>query len=217
MFPITADWMSFVIVALATLFLIGELLVSTKGIFSILGLGFITIYFASFLDPGMFFVMIIIYFFGLILMIIDGKILNDGTLAVIGLVCMFVSVGFTAPNMVAGLYAVIGVFIGGISSFAFLKVFKKRQMWTKITLFDQLTEEAGYSSINQSYKELVGKRGITTTDMRPIGTVMIGDEEYSAITQGKWVAKDTEVEVMDVDGTKILVKDSEKLQKKSAD
>ncbi|MGP4042427.1 NfeD family protein [Gracilibacillus sp. D59] len=207
MFTLTADWMSFVIVALATLFLIGELLVNAKGVFSILGFGFITIYFSSFLDPGMFFVMIIIYFFGLMLMVIDGKVLNDGTLAVIGLVCMIVSVGFTAPNWVAGSYAVLGVFIGGFSSFGFLKVFKKRQMWSKITLFDQLTDEAGYSSINQSYKELVGKTGLTTTDMRPIGTVLIDEKEYSAITQGKWLKKNTEVEIADVDGTKILVKD----------
>ncbi|MGN8645494.1 NfeD family protein [Gracilibacillus sp. HCP3S3_G5_1] len=211
MFTITADWMSFVIVALATLFLIGELLVNAKGIFSILGIGFITIYFASFLDPGMFFIMIIIYFFGLMLMIIDGKVLNDGTLAVIGLVCMIVSVGFAAPNWVAGLYAVIGVFIGGMSSFGFLKVFKKRQMWTKITLFDQLTEEAGYSSLNQSYKELIGRTGVTTTDMRPIGTVLIDNKEYSAITEGKWITKDTDVEVVDVDGTRILVKDKKKI------
>lgn len=216
MFTITADWMSFVIVALATLFLIGELLVNAKGIFSILGIGFITIYFASFLDPGMFFIMIIIYFFGLMLMIIDGKVLNDGTLAVIGLVCMIVSVGFAAPNWVAGLYAVIGVFIGGMSSFGFLKVFKKRQMWTKITLFDQLTEEAGYSSLNQSYKELIGRTGVTTTDMRPIGTVLIDHKEYSAITEGKWITKDTDVEVVDVDGTRILVKDKKKIAGKPA-
>ncbi len=207
MFTITADWMSFVIVGLATLFLVGELLVNAKGIFSILGIGFITIYFSSFLEPGMFVIMIIIYFVGIMLMIIDGKIVNDGTLAVIGLVCMIASVGFAAPNWTAGLYAVIGVLIGGVMSFAFLKVFKKRQMWTKITLFDQLTDEAGYSSINQSHKELVGKTGKTTTDMRPIGTVLIDDREYSAITQGKWIERNTEIKITEVDGTRILVQE----------
>ncbi|WP_369403368.1 nodulation protein NfeD [Gracilibacillus boraciitolerans] len=160
MFTITADWMSFVIVGFATLFLIGgELLVNAKGIFSILGIGFITIYFSSFLEPGMFFIMIIIYFVGILLMIIDGKIINDGTLAIIGLVCMIASVGFAAPNWTAGLYAVIGILLGAMASFVFLKVFKKRQMWTKMTLFDQLTDDAGYSSINQTYKELLGKQG----------------------------------------------------------
>ncbi len=162
----------------------------------------------------MFFIMIIIYFVGIMLMIIDGKIVNDGTLAIIGLVCMIASVGFAAPNWIAGSYAVIGVLIGGMVSFSFLKVFKKRQMWTKITLFDQLTDEAGYSSINQSYKELIGKVGITTTDMRPIGTIQIEGNEYSAITQGKWIEKDTEVKIAQVDGTRILVQE---LRKQSAE
>ena len=80
-------------------------------------------------------------------------------------------------------------------------------MWQKITLFDKLTEEAGYSSINQEYKELVGKIGITLTDMRPIGTVRIDDKDYSALTQGKWLVKNTKVVVEQVDGTKIQVKE----------
>ncbi|GAB2573260.1 NfeD family protein [Gracilibacillus alcaliphilus] len=206
-FSITADWVSLLVVGFATLFLIGELLVNARGVFAILGLGFITIYFSSFLDLNMFFIMILIYLFGLMLIMIDGKILNDGTLAVIGLVCMLVSVGFAAPNWVAGLYAVIGLFIGAFASLGFLKVFKKRQMWTKITLFDQLSEEAGYSSLNQSYRELVGKTGKTITDMRPSGTVLIEDIEYSAVTQGKWITKDTDITVVQVDGTRILVKE----------
>ncbi|SER17256.1 NfeD-like C-terminal, partner-binding [Gracilibacillus ureilyticus] len=207
MFNIEAEWISLLIVGFATLFLVGEILVNAKGIFSILGLGFITVYFSSFLDVGMFFVMILIYFIGLLLIVIDGKVLNDGTLAVIGTVLMIVSVGFASPNWLAGTYAVLGVLIGGISSLFFLKVFKKRNMWTKMTLFDQLTDEAGYSSINQTYKSLVGKTGMTQTDMRPIGTVIIEDQEYSAITQGKWLKKDTEIKVESVDGTRILVKE----------
>ncbi len=150
--------------------------------------------------------MIAIYLIGMLFIVIDGKILNDGTLAVIGLVCMVISVGMTAPNWVAGLYAVLGVFIGGAASLLFLKVFKKRKMWTKITLYDQLTDEAGYSSVNQSYKLLVGKEGKAITDMRPTGTIRIGENDYSAVTQGKWLEKDTRIVVVSVDGTRILVK-----------
>ncbi|MFC4404203.1 NfeD family protein [Gracilibacillus xinjiangensis] len=209
MLNIEAEWISFVIVGFATLFLVGEILVNAKGIFSLLGLGFITVYFSSFLDTGMFFIMLIIYFVGILLIVIDGKVLNDGTLAVIGTVLMVVSVGFASPNWLAGTYAVLGVFIGGLSSLLFLKVFKKRNMWTKITLFDQLTEEEGYSSINTTYKSLIGKTGITRTDMRPIGTVKVEEKEYSAITQGKWLKKDTEIVIESVDGTRILVKEKQ--------
>ena len=207
MFTLTADWMSMVIVGFATLFLIGEILVNARGLFALLGIGFITIYFSSFLDTGMFFIMILLYIIGILFIVVDGKLLYDGTLSVIGLAMMILSVALAAPGWVAGLYAAIGIFLGGMMSFTFLKVFKKRNMWQKITLFDKLTEEAGYSSINQEYKELVGKIGITLTDMRPIGTVRIDDKDYSALTQGKWLVKNTKVVVEQVDGTKIQVKE----------
>ncbi|ENH97485.1 hypothetical protein J416_05723 [Gracilibacillus halophilus YIM-C55.5] len=215
MFAITTDWMSFLIIGFATLFLIGELLVNVKGIFSIIGFGFLTVYFASSLDPGMFFLMVALYMMGLGLVLIDGKIINDGTLAVIGLVIMIISVGFTAPSWSSGLYAVLGVFIGGFLSFGFLKVFPKRRMWSKIPLSDQLTEEKGYSTMNQSYYHLIGKQGYTITDMRPIGTIRIDESEYSAITEGKWLKRDTPIQVADVDGTRILVKDIRERTKKA--
>ncbi|MCT2537575.1 nodulation protein NfeD [Aquibacillus koreensis] len=199
------DWISFVVVGLGTLFLIGELLVNMRGLFGIIGFGFITFYFLDYLDPGMFFIMLAIYVIGIILIVIDGKFINDGTLATIGAVCMILSVGLSSPNWVAGLYAVIGVIIGGFASLFFLKVFKRRDMWTKLTLVDQLTGDKGYSTMNHSYSDLVDKEGITLTDMRPVGTVRIKDHDYSAVTNGQWIKKDTLIRVTHVDGTKILV------------
>lgn len=201
------SWLSFFIVGLGTMFLIGELLVNMRGIFAILGIVFITLYFYAYLnEPANFAILLTIYFIGLILILIDGKLLNDGTLAVLGLVGMVLSVVIAAPDIYAGLYAVIGIVVGVAVSFAFLKLFKRRNMWSKITLKDRLTEEAGYSSINETYEELVGKTGVTMTDLRPVGTIRIDDEEYSAISNAQWVEKDSKIIVEEVDGTRILVK-----------
>ncbi|QDP40622.1 NfeD family protein [Radiobacillus deserti] len=199
------DWITFIITGLGTLFLFGELLVNRKGVFALVGIAFISVYFLSYLDTGTFFLMITIYFVGLLLIIIDGKLLNDGTLATIGSVAMLISVGLTAPNWAAGFYAILGVLIGGFGSLLFLKVYKRRDMWTKIALIDRLTKEEGYNSINSSYESLVEQRAITVTDMRPVGTIRIGENEYSAISNGKWIEKGTLVKVTQVDGTKILV------------
>ncbi|MFB1050799.1 NfeD family protein [Paraliobacillus sp. JSM ZJ581] len=199
------SWISFVIVGLGTLFLIGELLVNMRGFFAILGFGFIAIYFLNYLEPNMFMIMLIIYLIGILLIIIDGKLINDGTLATIGVICMVLSVGLSSPNWTAGLFAVSGVFVGGVSSLAFLKVFKKRKMWGKLALIDQLTEEKGYSTMNRSYKMLVGEKGDTLTDMRPVGTIRVNGEDYSAVSNGQWIEKGTPITVKQVDGTKILV------------
>ena len=202
------SFMGFIIVGLGTMFLIGELLVNMRGIFAILGIFSITLYFYAYLnDVASFSILLTIYFIGLILILIDGKLLNDGTLAVLGLVGMVVAVVIAAPDIYTGLYAVIGIIVGIAIAFSFLKVFKHREMWSKIALKDRLTEEAGYSSMNTEYQQLVNKTGVTLTDLRPVGTVRIDDQEYSAISNAQWIKKGTTVQVEEVDGTRILVKE----------
>lgn len=201
------DWIGLLFVGFGTFFLLGEVLVNMRGIFALLGIGFITFYFYTFLlEPTSVTLMIAIYFVGLMLIIIDGKIVNDGTLATIGLASMILSVALAAPNFFSGLYAVIGVILGGALSFTLLKMFKRRNMWQKIALKDRLTKEAGYSSLSEEYAALLEKEGITVTDLRPVGTIRIDNNDYSAISNAEWVNKGTRVKVIQVDGTRILVK-----------
>lgn len=199
------QWVGFVITFLGTMFILGEVWVNMRGFFGLLGIGFITVYFSVYLETGSFIIMLIIYFVGLLLIIIDGKLLNDGTLATLGLGCMLTSVALSAPTLTAGLYAVIGVLIGGFSSLLFLKVFKHREMWSKITLKYRLTKEGGYNSLNEGYGELLYQKGITLNNLRPSGTIRVNDKDFSAVSNGQWIVKDTEIEVVNVDGTKILV------------
>jgi len=202
----TADWFGLVLTGFGTLFLIGELLVNMRGIFALLGIAFMTIYFTIYLETDSFTIMIILYFLGLLLMIIDGKLINDGTLAILGVVSMLISVGLAAHNIYAGMYAIIGVVVGGGLSFSLPKFLPSRNMWAKLTLKDRLTKEAGYSSINVEYEKLVGQQGTTLTDLRPIGTIRINDQDYSAISNAEWIPKHSTVEIVQVDGTRILVR-----------
>ncbi|WP_404453453.1 NfeD family protein [Oceanobacillus kapialis] len=203
------DWIAIIITGFGTLFLIGEVLVNMRGLFALLGIGFITVYFGAYVETGSVILMLIIYFIGLLLIIIDGKLLNDGTLATIGLAAMLTAVALPAPNLTSGLYAVLGVLLGSGASFLFLKVFKRRDMWNKLTLKDQLSTEAGYNSINETYSTLIGQEGVTLNDLRPVGTIRINNKDYSAVSNGQWIAKGTLIRVSMVDGTKILVEKKE--------
>ncbi|MFC3039075.1 NfeD family protein [Virgibacillus xinjiangensis] len=199
------SWIGMVITALGTLFLIGEVLVNARGLFALLGLGFITVYFSAYVETSSFILMLVIYFVGLLLIVVDGKVVNDGTLATLGLAAMVLSVALAAPDFITGLYAVLGVLLGAGGSLLFLKVFKTREMWTKIALTDQLTDEAGYSSMNKQYKSLVGMTGVTLNSLRPSGTIRIENKDYSAVSNGQWIEKGVPVKVIHVDGTKIMV------------
>ena len=198
-------WISFFIIGIGTMLLIGELLVRARGLFALIGFSLITLYFYVYLDTSMIVTMTILYFLGIIFIFIDGEFINDGTLAGIGVLLMIISVGVSSPNWIVGLYAIIGVVIGAVSSLVWLKVLPKRKMWTKIALLDRLTDEQGYSSVNVEHQKLIGKTGITLSNLRPVGTIKIDDNNYSAISNGYWIEKETEIIVKQVDGTRILV------------
>lgn len=201
------EWFTLLLAGIGTMFLIGEILVNMRGLFALLGIFSISLYFYFYLTDFMTVViMFIIYIVGLLLVLIDGKFIGDGTLGIIGIIAMIVSVALTAPNITAGLYAVVGLIIGIFISFSFLKFLPRRNVWSKLMLKDRLTEEEGYSTLNEEYVKLVGKRGETITDLRPVGNVRIEAKEYSCISEGQWIEKGTEVIVQEVDGTKILVK-----------
>src|SRR5699024_12826831 len=107
------------------------------------------------LDTYMINIMFIIYIIGLILIVIEGKVLNDGTLTVLGIGSMIASVSITAPNLTSCIYSVIGIIVGALLSLAFLKIFKPRNMWGKIALKDRLTTEAVYTTLTEEYKNLI--------------------------------------------------------------
>lgn len=201
------DWFTLLLVGIGTMFLIGEILVNMRGLFALLGIFSISLYFYFYLtDFITVVIMFIIYIVGLLLILIDGKFLGDGTLGIIGIVTMIISVAITAPNFTAGLYAVVGLIIGLLVSLSFLKFLPRRNVWSKLMLKDRLTEEEGYTTLTEEYASLVGKKGVTITDLRPVGTVRIDENEYSCVSEGQWIHKGTDVIVAEVDGTKILVK-----------
>src|SRR5699024_18631 len=149
-----------------------------------------TFFYTNIPDPNMIIIMFIIYIIGLILIVIDGKVLNDGTLTVLGIGSMIASVSITAPNLTSGIYSVIGIIVGALLSLAFLKIFKTRKMWEKIALKEQITTEAGYTTLTEEYKNLISQNGINLTNMKPTGTVKINEKEYSAVSTGNLIKKD---------------------------
>lgn len=195
----------FIVILLAALLVFGEMIVKAKGIFGIVGVVLFILYFVHHLpnqNPGL---MIMLLVFGLIFIIIDGKLLQNGSVAIIGVILMILACALPTPSAVYGILVSIAFIVGIIGSFFFLKVFPARSYWSKITLVDQLTSEHGYNSMNVSYKELIGKDGVAATPFRPVGTVEVEGKSYSAISNGVWLETGTPVEIISADGTRIVV------------
>ncbi|HET7657408.1 MAG TPA: NfeD family protein [Bacillales bacterium] len=197
----------FFVITAASMLLFGEMLVKVRGIFALIGIGLMAVYFSYFLQPDTFFTLGLLYAVGLLIIVLDAKIMNHGFVAIIGLAMMIAALAIPAPSVLYAVLVGMGLLVGLGLSFFFLKVFPARTLWSRLALRDRLTSEMGYNSMNEGYRALVGESGVTLTSFRPSGTVSIGEKTYSAITEGKWLSEDIPVVVTSVDGTRIVVKE----------
>ncbi|HEX6923582.1 MAG TPA: NfeD family protein [Bacillales bacterium] len=197
----------FFVILIASLLLFGEMLVKARGVFGVIGLGLIAVYFSYYLTAENFFWLCLLYLAGILFILLDAKLINHGFAALLGVVMMMAAVAIPAPSLLYGILVGMALLVGLSLSFLFLKVFPARLFWSEMTLTDRLTSEQGYNSINEGYQQLVGKQGVTVTQFRPSGTVNIDEKPYSAITEGKWLKSEVPVIVTAVDGTRIVIKE----------
>ncbi|WP_096188394.1 NfeD family protein [Evansella halocellulosilytica] len=195
----------FFVVFIATLFIFGELMVRAKGLFGILGVVIMALYFSHHLTATASLWIVVLYLVGLMLIIFDGKVTGDGSIAVVGILLMILGLAIPSPGIIYGILVAMALILAVPTSYLFTKVFPSRDMWSKLTFKDKLSSEHGYNSMNESYKELVGKSGVTKTPFRPTGTVEIEGTLYSATTDNQWVESEQKVKVISADGTRIVV------------
>jgi len=59
---------------------------------------------------------------------------------------------------------------------------------------------------DKDYSELIGKIGITDTELRPSGTVLVDNEIYDAETDGDYIDAGRGVRITRVKGKKVFVR-----------
>jgi membrane-bound serine protease (ClpP class) len=144
------------------------------------------------------------------------------TSLVLGLILLFVEVAIVPGFGVAGILGVLalgagavaawtelgpvwGAVSGGVSVFAavvMLVWLPKSRAGRKMVL-----EHSQANAVSQEDRSaLVGRRGITVTPLRPIGRVRFGQDEVDVITEGEYIDSNQEVEVMIVEGARVVVR-----------
>ncbi len=76
--------------------------------------------------------------------------------------------------------------------------------WSRVVLE---AGEAGYSAASE-YDDLVGTTGTAYTDLRPGGTGLFDGKRVSVTTEGDYLVKETSITVVEVEGNRIVVRQS---------
>lgn len=67
-------------------------------------------------------------------------------------------------------------------------------------------KEGGFQAPPSELMNLVGKSGRALTPLRPAGAAMIGGHRVDIVTQGEFVPAETEIEVIFVEGSRVVVR-----------
>ena len=150
---------------------------------------------------------IIIFIIGLVLLLLEFFV-PGGIVGIIGGALIIISLLFAGASITHMAYSIIiAMFIAVIGMVILMKFFgKKLHVFNKLVLRDATTTEEGYVS-NTNRIELIGRVGEAITALRPAGVIVIDHERIDAVSDGSYIDKGKQVEVIKVEGSRIVVRE----------
>lgn len=150
---------------------------------------------------------IVLFVLGLILMIIELFIPSFGIFGILGLIGFAMGISLAAYETSYGMMSlVIALVINAVLLAFLIKHFGHRGVWNRFILQDEQRKETGYVSHSKD-KNLVGKVGRSLTKLRPSGVAVIDGKRFDVVSEGDFIEQDKEIEVIFVEGTRIVVRE----------
>ena len=146
---------------------------------------------------------ILLFIAGFILVGIEMVVPGFGVPGISGITCLIAGILLTAKDVEQGLtITVIVVVILAVMLTVVMIVLKRVR--SPIVLEEKLQQEQGF--LNASDLEyLVGKEGITTTDLKPSGKCRIDGIEFDVRSEGNFLKKGTKVKISRIHEKSIMV------------
>ena len=149
---------------------------------------------------------IAVFLAGILCIIIEMLMPTVGLLAGAGVAAMLYSVVMTLGGDINAVYAMLVSFAMAVFIFALIvKKLPSSKLWNRLTLKDKSNTANGYVSA-EPREELLGKRGIVVTELRPSGSALIADKLVDVISEGAFLTKGEKIIVVAVNGNRVLVR-----------
>lgn len=197
-----------ILLSIASIGLVVELYSPGFGVAGTMGLASLGMFFFGHLIAGVAgYETLIMFVIGLILVVVEVFVAG-GIIGIIGGALIIGSLLFAGESFIHMAYSIlIAMLIAGIGMVILMKFFgKKLHMFNRLVLNDSMTTEEGYVS-NKNRIELIGKQGQSLTPLRPSGTIVVDQERLDVVTEGNYVDAGKTVEVVKVEGSRIVVRE----------
>jgi len=137
--------------------------------------------------------------------LIGAELYTPGAiLGTMGGIALFAAVitGYAAFGIAGGTYALAGIVIlTVVTTIIWMKYFPASTVGKKIIVSQDLSSSKSASD----YSELLGKEGITSSELRPAGFALFSNKRIDVVTQGEMISKDIKVKVIRIDGSRVVV------------
>lgn len=207
---ITQPWATILLLALGlALILIEVLTLHSWGLAGILGALIVGLIFAAYITVGAAnWVGLLLFLAGAALLLVETHFLpGHGYPAMAGLGLIFVGMYYALGGAQAGaVYSAGGALLTTIALVAAFFLYLPRSgVWKRLGQPMRQTALAGYvsSADNTGY---LGQAGVAVTLLRPSGTAEFDGIRLSVVTEGEFIAQGTPVQVVMVQGSRIVVR-----------
>ncbi|MDE0638466.1 MAG: hypothetical protein OXI43_21705 [Candidatus Poribacteria bacterium] len=147
---------------------------------------------------------------GILLVFVEILILPGfGAAGVPGIILFCVGIGMIwieSSMKTALIYASVAlIFVIPIAIFS-LSIIRESPLGKTFILNTAQKSEEGFQAAPQELTALVGKSGKAVTPLRPAGVALINGQRVDIVTQGEFVEPETEIEVIQVEGSRVIVR-----------
>ena len=167
---------------------------------------------------------VILFTAGVILLMLELLVIPGfGVVGVLGIVAIFTSLVLSLVgrfdlltfgdlvNMAIS-KVIAALIVSLIVSIVFFKIFPRTSVGKQVILLNSQEHDDGYVAQKGERQDLIGMIGESLTPLHPSGTVLIDEKRYDVVTEGEFIEKERQVEVIEVEGMRIVVREVENMR-----
>jgi membrane-bound serine protease (ClpP class) len=149
---------------------------------------------------------LIVFVTGLILLVIEAIIPGFGLPGISGIILVLAGTVLAMGTVTSALLSLsIAIIITAIITIVLIKFGHKNQKLASIILNTSQKDNEGYLSAT-TQEEYLDKKGISISELRPSGVIEIDGRRVDALSEGVFIPKGSEIKVIRVEGSKIIVR-----------
>ncbi|MCZ6676166.1 MAG: hypothetical protein O7E52_02835 [Candidatus Poribacteria bacterium] len=154
---------------------------------------------------------ILVFIVGVALLLLEFFVIPGfGIAGIAGIALMLGSVFFVFRNAYELSTAItsfsISILLMFVIAIVLAYTLPKTRTWNNLVLETAMDSGMGYHSApREDFQEYLGNTGIAMTPLRPSGMIRVGDRRLDVVTAGDFIAPETPVRIIAVEGAKISV------------